>query len=663
MTDPDPQVVLQQLLRQAQAGSLPQHPPSTSSQQESDDQDSVASSSSAATDEEHSDQEQDVAIPSVQPINEAYDNISTTLSRLTADRRELHLLLSSKRHLSIAQKRNTAHIHSLERSQLFLTKTREELKSALNSLDLADIVDAQDQSLEVIRTHRYAEDAASVSPFTARMVQEIPLLRLQSIERAEYDNALGSRVWLEVEDRQLRAAVKAAALKQHTVALGMDPNFKGNPLAEAAKMDDVTALRLAEEIQDSKQPQRRFAGQTGDPGLDWATIAGRIPSRSIEELRTRWNQVIKPSVNAEAWSKNEIEQLVRITTPYLEAYIASRTQSQGSDSSLPPSAETWAPVPWQQVATQLGTCRTGYACFIAYCSAIVARDQPDFTAAEDEEVKELFSLFRGAWRFIALHSRSGPNLSLPPSSSSTTSSITFTRPPTLLGKVAREPQLIYRRFRNTTDPALATGKWWPVEDASLIEAVRIVGQDNWAAVAARVNGRTSSQCRERWVRRLKQVVEDATFSQTATGGGEEGEGMDTERLAELVKSRKKMNWTKEMDDVLLEYLDAGEEFRGKEGRSFASIAREVAGRVGVGLSDKSVRDRVVFFRKQSENVGSSKRSVPLAEGAEQAEEREEATPAVDTSSNVQTTQPWQMPPQEAVKKRTAIVPGSKRRKL
>lgn len=653
---PDPQVILQKLLRQAQTGSHPHHDSSPAS---SDDEEDHSSASSAGTDAEESDGVDDQVLslqPSAAPTG-SYDQLSITLSRLTADRRELSTLLSARRHLTTAQRRNSTHIRALEKSQQLLLKTRDELKSALNSLDLADIVDAEDQSLEVIRTHRYTEDAASISPFAANMVYQIPLFRLQSIERAEYDNALGSRVWLEVEDRQLRAAVKAAALKQHTVALAMDPKFEGDPLAEAAKLDEVSALRLAEEIEDSKQPQRGFGSGRGDQGLDWATIAGRIPSRSIEELRTRWNGVIKPSVNSDAWGKHEVQDLVRIVTPYLEAHLARGTQQSSSSASE-------APVPWQKVARELGTDRTGYACFVAYCSAIVARDQPDFTAEEDEEIKELFSLFRGAWRFIALHSSAGLNLSLPSSSSTATGT---PRPASLLGKVAREAQLVYRRFRNTTDPALATGKWWPVEDALLIEAVRAVGQDNWAAVAARVPGRTSSQCRERWVRRLKQVVEDANAVAAENQG--DREALDVERLAEMVKSKKKTNWTQEMDQVLLECLDADKEFRGKQGRSFASIARWVADKVGVPLSDKSVRDRVVYFRRtrgQSSQGGASKRSASQAQEVEEAAVAPVTTTDTDEGEQASTTsQPPEQAPatEEATRQRTAIIPGSKRRKL
>jgi hypothetical protein len=42
-------------------------------------------------------------------------------------------------------------------------------------------------------------------------------------------------------------------------------------------------------------------------------------------------------------------------------------------------------------------------------------------------------------------------------------------------------------------------KWWPFEDALLQTAVARLGAQNWRGVACLVPGRTSKQCRERWV--------------------------------------------------------------------------------------------------------------------------------------------------------------------
>lgn len=632
-TDPDPQHVLEQLLAQAQAGStsLPLPP--------------LRAPSDDSTDGDGSGSEEDVL---VQPFG--YEQLSSTLSTITADRCELSDLLTQKRLLKTALKRNTRHQLSLTRSLSHLHSLRSSLKSTLLSLDTADIVDAEDASLEVIRYNASSEDAAAKCPFPARMVQQIPLLRLQSIERAEYDNALNSRVWLESEDHHLRIGVRAVVLKVFTVEKSREPGFKGDAIAEAAGLGEEEVWRLAEEIENRG-------------GLDWRTVAARLPNRSIEEVRTRWNGYLRPSVNTRAWTKEEVEQLVSLVTPHLASHL---TQTQAGSSSTSASAP---PVPWLRIAKELGTNRTPYACFTTFCSTIVNRDQPDFTPAEDERIKELFSLFRGSWRLIALHSSvSAPNLSL-------TASKSDPRPASLLGKVGRESQNIYRRFRNTIDPALKTGKFSAAEDALLINSIREVGEDNWTAIAARISGRTSSQCRERWVRRLKQVFEAAG----------EVEGVDEEEVEWLVKGRRKVKWTQGMDEVLRRYVDGaseasvGEEEGERKGKgkgknlSFAEIARRVGKETGVSLSDKNVRDRLISYRRERERAerkdGKDKRQAESEEGQEIDELAGgdidmQAEPASATAVEEQPPDdPPSLQPKDGIRPRTTITPGSKRRKL
>lgn len=645
--DPDPHSVLQQLLRQAQAGS-------TSLSPDSDQDDNRSGSDDGHIDTEGDGDRDNQAGPADSDTEHAdpvpYERLSATLASIDADRRELALLVQQRRHLSSALKHNVTHQKSLDRSLSLLLQTKTELKSALDSLDAADILDAEDQSLEVIRTYTFAEDAAAICPFPTAMVQQIPLLRLQSIERAEYDNALGSRVWLEIEDQQLKAAVKASALNEYTVALSMDSKFHGDPLAEAAKLDEVAALRLAEEMEERV---KTGAGA----GIDWATVVGRLPSRTVQEARTRWNGVLKPSINSNPWSKDEIDELIRLATPHLTAYIAQQQAHapppDSSSASAGPSNHADYPVPWQRIAQQLGTNRTAHACLVAFCAAIVSRDQPDFSPNEDDAIRERFSLFRGAWRFIALHHSDSPNLCLDPSSSLRTA--------TVLGKVGREPTHIYRRFRNTFDPALTLGKWSASEDTLLIDAVRALGdsQDNWAAISARVPGRTSSQCRERWNRRLKQIV------------GQAEETVDEQKLEQLRQGKSRLVWTEQMTEALMEYVDEDEEngLSKKEGKTFVGIAEEVGRRCGVLLSDKSVRDRIVGLqrerekkakadRKQKGKERSNKAAISQAEQAKDHGESIESSTAADTPNTAPTPEPTLEP-----RARTAILPGAKRRKL
>ncbi|KAJ9479951.1 hypothetical protein PHBOTO_003728 [Pseudozyma hubeiensis] len=684
---PDPHVVLRQLIQQAEAST-------TSSSLLAGDAGSIVSAEDDDSNPEpESTGSYNVAAhasssppPSSSSVAESahllsYAQLDTTLASINADRRELATLSQHNKYLSTARKRNIKHQRSLQNSLHFLSKTRDELKAILHSLDVADVVDAEDQSLEVIRTCKQVQDAAATCPFRASMIQQIPLLRLQSIERAEYDDALGSRLWLDFEDDQLRSAVKAVALKAHTIALSMDPSFQGDPLAEAAKLDDASALHFAEQI-DAENTDQTLASTSSsqvrgtNKGIDWHAIAARIPTRTMEEVKTRWYGVLRPSINTAAWEQHEVDNLIRIATPFLAAHLArattdgarSSTEKTDASGSKPDHARTStpAPVPWQVVAQELGTGRTAHACFVAYCTAIVQRDQPDMTPAEDDNVKELFSLFRGAWRFMALHASAGPNLSIsslvPGSDSKSTTDLQNRREASMLGKVGRDAQLLYRRFRNTIDPALATGLWSRQEDLGLIHAIRDVGQDNWAAVSARIPGRTSTQARERWLRRLRQIVAQA------------GPDASDEQIADLIEGKKKVRWTSEMDALVRECVD--DEWRTRDGQTFADVASYVSGKLGVQLSDKSVRDRIKVLRsakkgrrdqKDEEEAapdGNTKKSEEPAqveaiernEAASSSSAANIAPDAGDAPAHGSDTKPKARP-------RTAILPGAKRRKL
>jgi myb proto-oncogene protein len=59
------------------------------------------------------------------------------------------------------------------------------------------------------------------------------------------------------------------------------------------------------------------------------------------------------------------------------------------------------------------------------------------------------------------------------------------------------------RWRDTLNPSIGRangreGKWTPVEDSKLNDAVQTHDCKNWAAIAALVPGRTRTQCRSRW---------------------------------------------------------------------------------------------------------------------------------------------------------------------
>jgi hypothetical protein len=72
-----------------------------------------------------------------------------------------------------------------------------------------------------------------------------------------------------------------------------------------------------------------------------------------------------------------------------------------------------------------------------------------------------------------------------------------------LSPVARAPPVA---------PAVTKVKWGVAEDQRLLDAVAAYGSDCWARVATLVPGRSSKQCRERWLGQLSPGVQKAMWT-------------------------------------------------------------------------------------------------------------------------------------------------------
>ena len=84
-----------------------------------------------------------------------------------------------------------------------------------------------------------------------------------------------------------------------------------------------------------------------------------------------------------------------------------------------------------------------------------------------------------------------------------------------------------------------SGNWTPSEDAKLIEAVTKLGTNNWGAIAEYVgNGRTKSQCSQRWDRTL-----DPTISR------DEWTTEETKKLIAAVKKYGTKSWVKVSKEI------------------------------------------------------------------------------------------------------------------
>ncbi|EPQ30090.1 uncharacterized protein PFL1_02207 [Pseudozyma flocculosa PF-1] len=538
--------------------------------------------------------------------------------RLIAHRRALHSL----RQANLNRQKDL----SLTLDQLY--RVYRGLCECLRWLDQADLCDLEDRAAEVVRIDQQPEDDATQCPFASDMIRQTPLLRQQAVERAEFDMLLAGSPWSNAEDQQLQVAVMLAARK----ALAFRPRTEDrrgiDPMHLAANATEEELLRCAD-VQD-----HHGSVQDGFQHLDWNMVASRVPSRNAEECRTRWIQVLRPSISCAPWSSTELKRLESVVALHL-------------------AESRYEPIPWDEIASTLPIKRTGFAAFVAYNR--IAPPNPPFTPSEDDQLRRLFDLFSGAWKLITLHHPS-----------------------------ARPNYKLYSRFARSIDPGITRGKWTAEEDAALVEAVARHGERDWKTIATRIGARTGSQCRDRYKNRLEPrgrlgvavrpdsapvttsapiaaaggtvavgrdsapfsaatiatsstvaaaatanapiaAIASAAAAQTdATGRASAEAHMPGSTPATSTKAKKTFKrWTEEETAILSSLLDA--ELEPPAGQSWASIAQQHCDKVqqasvgdldgGQGgsiqlrpISAKQARDRAATIRKQREEAPSGRAS-------------------------------------------------------
>ncbi|KAL0224570.1 hypothetical protein P9112_003960 [Eukaryota sp. TZLM1-RC] len=105
----------------------------------------------------------------------------------------------------------------------------------------------------------------------------------------------------------------------------------------------------------------------------------------------------------------------------------------------------------------------------------------------------------------------------------------------------RREETIRDHWNRVLSPSIKKGHWNENEDRLLLDAVRVIGTENWKQVATKVPRRTDGQCRYRYERVLKPAIQKAR--------GEQVEIRETKRDSDRRRS-KKGAWTREEDNLL-----------------------------------------------------------------------------------------------------------------
>ncbi|KAI6244125.1 hypothetical protein M3Y99_00083400 [Aphelenchoides fujianensis] len=276
------------------------------------------------------------------------------------------------------------------------------------------------------------------------------------------------RTWSADECRQLRTAVvnQLKFLQTRELVARRDvfrqkvANFtNADGLAAMAKWkDELAAIERRLEYIRNLSETAVLKSATYDE-IDWKQMAVRDFAclRTWLQLKMKWLNEQAPHWNHEPWTEKEDELL--------------KTYGQ----NLQPN--------WDIVAARLGTSRTPYSCFERFLVLQKALNvKRAWTAEEDQKLVSLVQTFTTDnhvnWRRIAAHM---PN---------------------------RTRDQCEVRYNRSLDARLNHGRWVDSEDLLLLSAVNKYGPHDWARIANMVPGRTSVQCRARWVDNLDQKRND-----------------------------------------------------------------------------------------------------------------------------------------------------------
>ncbi|GBP40158.1 snRNA-activating protein complex subunit 4 [Eumeta japonica] len=184
-----------------------------------------------------------------------------------------------------------------------------------------------------------------------------------------------------------------------------------------------------------------------DQEYDWDSISDKLNRRHTgNECKALWKSFLHPSLNKTAWSRKEHIML--------------------KDIAMKHNFEDW-----DSIAAELDTGRSGYQCFVYYRTNLNTTTCLKWTKEEDEYLKRLVNYYREG-NYIPW------------------------------GKVAammenRNKMQIYTRWRNSCQPKLKKGRFFPEEDAVLLAFVKKYGLDFHKATKY-IPGRTHTQLRIRY---------------------------------------------------------------------------------------------------------------------------------------------------------------------
>ncbi|XP_045429815.1 snRNA-activating protein complex subunit 4 isoform X1 [Pipistrellus kuhlii] len=295
--------------------------------------------------------------------------------------------------------------------------------------------------------------------------------------------------WKSWEKALLRKAVVSDRLQRLLQPKSLKLEYLQQKLSKATSEEERQALekqssKAEREIHAIQQlPEEALLGSRLD-SHDWEKISNINfeGSRSAEEIRKFWQNWEHPSINKQEWTRPELDQLKAVAAKHGHLH-------------------------WQKIAEELGTRRSAFQCLQQFQQHNKDLKRRAWTEAEDRVLTQLVQEMRVGnhipYRRIVYYMEGRDSV-----------------------------QLIYRWTKNL-DPRLRKGLWTPEEDTKLLQAVAKYGEHDWCKVREEVPGRSDTQCRERYIRRLHFSVKKGRWSPK-----------EEEKLLELIEKHGVGRWEK-----------------------------------------------------------------------------------------------------------------------
>ncbi|XP_046370127.2 uncharacterized protein LOC124144641 isoform X2 [Haliotis rufescens] len=277
------------------------------------------------------------------------------------------------------------------------------------------------------------------------------------------------RDWLNRDRKKLYEAIAEDALQQLLQPLMMRQELEQDKLERCSGKDAAAIrarIRAIEEdmVQKRKTSRSDLLKNVDTTKTDWMKISniaydGR---KTWQECQTMWNNVLSPNVNRGKWEPEEEKQLLALVRV-----------SRGKH--------------WEKVAADLQTGRTAFQCLQHY-QMNLNPENSNRPWKNEEDLKLLgvvsdirHSGHRLLWSKVSsyMENRSGTHC--------------------------------FSRFQQI-DPDMKRGPWSTEEDVKLFAAVKMCGTQSWMRLAEFVPGRSSIQCRDRWLNSLDPSIRLGNWS-------------------------------------------------------------------------------------------------------------------------------------------------------